>query len=150
MILLAAPPSPPSSSSRQPLQKKPVCLFVVIYDDLRAAERAETFCEKLARKLSLNGTCRKEAWSFGLLRQFPNIAQITAEEAAENADYLILSIDGPAELPAHVKAWMERWGARVGDRKHALITLFNKFHERERAAVSTRAYLHRFTNGHRE
>jgi hypothetical protein len=146
MMLLAAPPS----SRREPLQKKPVRLFVMIYEDLLAVERAESFCEKLMRKLSLRACCRKEAWSFQLLQQFPNIARLTAEEAAENADFLILSLDGFAELPAHVKAWMEIWGSRVGNRKHALITLFNKSNEREGTVASTQAYLHQFTNGHRE
>jgi hypothetical protein len=146
MVTLAAPHL---SSSRQPLQKKPICLFVIIYEDLPAVERAETFCEKFMRKLSLHTCCRQEAWSFQLLNQFPNIARITAEEAAENADFLILSLDGFAELPAHVKAWMEIWGGRVSDRKHALITLFNKSNKTEGSVASTQAYLHQFTNGHR-
>ena|ERR1035441_4163307 len=146
MMRLAAPPS----SSRQPLRKKPVRLFVIIYEDFLAVERAESFCEKLMRKLSLHACCRKEAWSFHLLQQFPNIARITAEEAAGNADYLILSLDGAAELPAHIKAWMEIWGRQVSNRKHALITVFNKLSEREGTVASTQAYLQQFTNGHRE
>jgi hypothetical protein len=39
-MLLAAPPP---SSSRQPLRKKPVRLFVIIYEDFLAVERADPF-----------------------------------------------------------------------------------------------------------
>jgi hypothetical protein len=138
----------PLSPTREPLQKKPVCWFVIIYEDFLAVERAEAFCEKLKRKLHVDGCSRKEAWSFQSLREFPNIARITAEEAAEDADFIIVSPDGDTELPAHIKAWMETWGRRVGDRRHALITLFNKFSIGKGASASTKAYLHRFTNGH--
>jgi len=144
MRAVAAPPS----FSRQPLQKKPVCCFVILYEDFLAVERAEAFCEKLKRKLDLDASSLKEAWSFQSLHQFPNIARITAEEAAEDADFIILSLDGVAELPAHIKAWMEIWGRLVGDRRHALITLFNKFSIGKGACAATKAYLHQFTNGH--
>jgi len=140
----------PPSSSRRPLPKRPVCRFVILYEDYLAVERAEAFCEKMTHKLHMETICRKEAWSFQVLQQFPDIARMTAKGAAEHADFIILSLDGFAELPAHVKAWLKTWarggGVRLGDQKHALITLFNELSLREGACASTKAYLDRFTN----
>jgi len=113
--------------------------LVIIYEDMAAGKRAKHFCENLMRDLDEASLGIKDLWSFKVL-DIPHVRR-TAAEASAIADVVILALNGHAELPDGIKAWMEQWSKQEADRKPILLALFGASDDTQEAVVATRAFL---------
>jgi hypothetical protein len=112
---------------------------VIIYENLVSGKRAIRFFENHMHELGDTTLWTKDLWSFQVL-DIPHVRR-EATEAAAMADVVILALDGRAELPDEIKAWMEKWAGRVGDRHPILIALFGTGEEEQGTTASTRSFL---------
>ena len=78
-------------------------------------------------------------WNFRVLA-IQEIGNSAAHVAAQ-ADFVILSMHGKAELPAQTRRWIERWSRLIADRKPALVALLDQPETRRGTVDSTLGYL---------
>jgi hypothetical protein len=69
------------------------------------------------------------------------VAQLAAQSAVE-ADLIVLSLDGRAELPAKIREWFDKWPQLLAARIAVLVALFDKPKRGCPPAASTLSYLH--------
>jgi hypothetical protein len=86
-----------------------------------------------------SGQASKELWNFQVLA-IPEIGTSAAHVAAQ-ADFVILSMHGKAELPAQTRRWIERWSRLIADSKPALVALLDQPETRRGMVDSTLRYL---------
>jgi hypothetical protein len=129
-----SPPVPPKTDSKQ----KPVYSVVIIYQDTETAARGNSFSNVLMRELGESILWTTDSWSMDEL-DLPDVRR-AAIEAAAIADVVIFSLEGRAELPDGIKAWLEEWGGRLFDWSPILIALFNATGEEQEALASTRTF----------
>jgi hypothetical protein len=128
----------PPSTSHPDSEEKPVYSLVIVYEDIATGKRANHFCDNLMQELGESALLAKDLWSFKVL-DIPQVRRVAAEVAAA-ADVVILALDGHAELPDGVKAWLEEWVGRPAGRKPILIGLFSAGDDGQGTAASTRAF----------
>ena len=104
----------------------------IIYEDSAAGKRAKHFYDRLIRELVDECDFSLELWNFQVLA-IPEIGNSAAHVAAQ-ADFVILSMHGKAELPAQTRHWIERWSRLIADSKNRCVSLL----EPESAARLTR------------
>jgi hypothetical protein len=65
-----------------------------------------------------------DLWNFPI----PAISQIgnLASQVAAEADIVILSLRGDAELPAEIREWIETWSRLIADNDPALVLLVDR------------------------
>jgi hypothetical protein len=80
-----------------------------------------------------------ELWNFQVLA-IPEISNSAAHVAAQ-ADFVIVSMHGKAELPAETKRWIESWSRLIADSKPVLVALLDQSETRRGTAASTLDYL---------
>jgi hypothetical protein len=95
---------------------------VVVYEDLAASERGESFYRQLAATLEDSCKLTHHLWSFPVLA-IPEMRNMAASAAA-TADVVILALSGKKRLPAKVKEWIEMWLWLIDGAHPALVTLF--------------------------
>jgi hypothetical protein len=112
---------------------------VIIYEDRGTGRRAKYFYENLAHELEGKCDFNLELWNFQVLA----ISEIgnSAARAAAQADFVIVSLNGKAGLPAEIREWIERWSCLIVDSNATLIALVDKPQTRDGTAASTLAYL---------
>src|ERR1041385_3264211 len=95
--------------------------IVIVYENFTAAVRAQNVSQRLAAELDADFEISREVWGFELLSH-PQLRQEAAAAAAE-ADLVVVSVSGAAELPAHVRSWVESWVAEKRGGLSALVAL---------------------------
>jgi hypothetical protein len=103
------------------LETKAAWSVVVVYEDAAARERAVTFCDQLIKRFWAKCEFDVSWWPFALLDQTP--ATKDATERAAQADVIVLSATPEGDFPLPVKAWVEAWLNRRGDREGMLVGL---------------------------
>lgn len=112
---------------------------VLLYENMSAGKRAHAFCEKLIDELGAQGRCEKGLWSFKVLDL--DHVRLEAENAATQADVVILSLDGEDELPRSFKNWLENWPRRAANKCPTVVALFGSPESDSARLTETRAYL---------
>jgi len=97
--------------------------IVVAYDDFAGAVRARQLTTRLAVQVTPVMGINSDSWRFDFLGH-PRLRERAAAQAAA-ADIVIIAADGCAELPAHVKAWLECWLRRRKAGDAALVALLD-------------------------
>jgi len=118
---------------------EPILKVVIIYEDVRTGTRAKLFYDKLIRELKNECVFSLQLWSFQVLA-IPKIRESAADSITQ-ADFVILSLDGKAGLPARMRQWIETWSRQIFDRGPALIALVDKSMVRDGQNALTLAYL---------
>jgi hypothetical protein len=121
------------------MDEKPTFNVGIIYEDRAAGRRAKHFYDKLIRELVDECNFSLELWNFQVLA-IPEIGNSAAHVAAQ-ADFVILSMHGKAELPAKTRHWIERWSRLIADSKPALVALLDQPETRRDTVASTLGYL---------
>jgi hypothetical protein len=117
---------------------------VILYEDGPTGRRAKRFYDKLIHELEDECDFNLELWNFQVLG-IPEFGE-SATQAAEQADFLILSLHGKAGIPAEIKQWIETWTGQIIDRTPALVALVDKPKSGGGTAASTLAYLSSVAN----
>src|SRR5258708_4903893 len=98
--------------------------IVVAYDDFAGAVRARQLTTRLAIQVTPAMGINSDSWRFDFLGH-PRLRERRAAQAAA-ADIVLIAADGRAELPAHVKAWLECWLRRRKAGDAALVALLDQ------------------------
>ena len=117
---------------------EPNSKVVIIYEDGPTGKRAKLFYDKLIHQLE-DECVFSLLWSFQVLA-IPEIRKAAADSIAE-ADLVIFSLRGEAELPARLRLWIETWPRQIFDRDPMLIALVDKTTARDDRNALTLAYL---------
>jgi hypothetical protein len=117
---------------------------VILYEDGPTGRRAKRFYDKLIHEFEDECDFNLELWNFQVLG-IPEFGE-SATQAAEQADFLILSLHGKAGIPAEIKQWIETWTGQNIDRTPALVALVDKPESGGATAASTLAYLSSVAN----
>ena len=85
-----------------------------------------------------------EFWNFQVLaiRDIGN----SAAQAAAQADFVILSMRGKADLATETRNWIERWSRLIGDYAPALVVRLDQTETRGGKVTSTLGYLRNITD----
>ena len=104
--------------------QEPKFKVVIIYEDGSTGKRAKLFYDKLIHQLEDECVFSLELWSFQVLA-IPEIRKAAADSIAE-ADFVIFSLRGEAELPARLRLWIETLPRQIFDRDPMLIALVDR------------------------
>ena len=118
---------------------EPNSKVVIIYEDGPTGKRAKLFYDKLIHQLEDECAFSLQLWSFQVLA-IPEIRKAAADSIAE-ADFVIFSLRGEAELPPRLRMWIETWPGQNFDRDPMLIALVDKTTARDGRNALTLAYL---------
>jgi hypothetical protein len=121
------------------LDDRPTSSVVIIYQDRDTGRRAKCFYDKMTHELDEECDFSLELWNFEMLT-IPEMRDSSAQAAAQ-ADFLVLSFHGNAELPAQTRYWIERWSRLSANGNTALVALVEKPKTGRGTAVSTLSYL---------
>ena len=132
------------SHPRPNLDDRPKFKVVIIYEDGAAGKRAKYFYNKMIRELVDECDFSLELWNFQVLA----ISEIgnSAAQAAAQADFVILSMHGKADLATETRNWIERWSRLIGDYAPALVALLDQTETRRGKVTSTLRYLSNITD----
>jgi hypothetical protein len=100
---------------------------VVVYEDAAARERAVAFCDQLVGRYWAQLEFNLSWWSFAALEDAGS-----AKDAAENAvcaDLVAVATGPEGDFPLPVKAWVETWLTRRGEREGMLVGLLEPLAE---------------------
>jgi hypothetical protein len=98
-----------------------------VHEDSATGDRAEEFCQTLAKCLGQTPEISKEMWLLTELRT-PQLRVIAAREAAA-ADLVIVSVHHSETLPNEVKSWIDLWLKQRGSRPAVLLALFDPLYQ---------------------
>src|SRR5438094_4221043 len=111
------------SAQRLPLKGSPTRLKVVIIcEDLESGKHAKELHDQLCVALGSNIAFVPEVWTFRAL-QNPQLQEFAAREISE-ADMILFSTRGDADLPRWLKSWLETRLSPAA-RPKALVALFD-------------------------
>ena len=103
------------------LETKAAWSVVVVYEDAAARERAVGFCDQLVSRFWARFEFDVSWWSFASLRE-AHSAKAAADKVAR-ADLILLCAVPEGDFPLPVKAWMQTWFDRRGEREGVLVGL---------------------------
>jgi hypothetical protein len=118
---------------------EPKFKVVIIYEDGPTGKRAKLFYDKLIQQLEDECVFSLQLWSFRVLA-IPEVSKAAVDSIAE-ADFVIFSFRGEAELPDRLTMWIETWPRQIFDRDPMLIALVDKTTARDDRNALTLAYL---------
>ena len=101
----------------------PLLDVFILYEDWTTGLRAKHSLDLLPEQTFANTRRRTSLWRLELLSEHLLSEQAALEAAA--ADVIILSFHGRGELPAQVRAWLNRWLACKEPRPYALALLLD-------------------------
>jgi hypothetical protein len=96
----------------------------IIYEDFVTGMRAKEWLDRLGRQVNQEVEFEMELWRFDLLPE-PSFREDAATNAA-SADMIILSAHRSDDLPASVRAWMNRWLSLKDDHSTAFVLLLDE------------------------
>jgi hypothetical protein len=100
---------------------KPTWLVAAVYEEAETRKGAMEFCDALARRFWSECDFDISWWSLALLEEKTFDAEITAKAA--EANLIIFALRPAGELSAELRAWIEAWLGRRGDREGVLVGL---------------------------
>jgi len=103
------------------VETKAAWSVVAVYEDPAARDRAVGFCDQLVGRFWAHFEFDVSWWSFALLEQA--LAANEASDKAAHADLIVISATPEGEFPASLKAWMDSWLGRRGEREGMLVGL---------------------------
>ena len=121
------------------MDERPTFNVAIIYEDSAAGRRAKHFYDKVIRELVDECNFSLELWNFQVLA-IPEIGNSAAHVAAQ-ADFVILSMHGKAQLSVQTRDWIERWSGLISDHRSALVAMLDQPGLRRGTAASTLDYL---------
>jgi hypothetical protein len=80
---------------------------VLLYEDLETGTRAKEVCDLLLYQIESDSEIDLALWRFDMLRE-TELNACAASQAAE-ADVVVVSAHGRADLPSEVKQWLQLW-----------------------------------------
>jgi hypothetical protein len=113
-----------TNDSESALETKTGWSVVVVYEDAATRERAVAFCDQLVSRFWAKCEFDMSWWPFTLLSQAP--ATEEAAERAAQADLIVFSVTPEGDFPLLVKAWVESWLNRRGEREGMLVGLIEQ------------------------
>jgi hypothetical protein len=116
----------------------------VVYEDLKAGQRAIKMCNHLNGQ-GLDGNFRLSLWNFAIFR-LPELRELAASDAAEAA-LILISTHGKQQLPAHVKAWFGLWLSQRFSREGTLVALLDESESGDAQTPQISAYLEDVARG---
>jgi hypothetical protein len=96
----------------------------VVYEDAGMREGAVTFCDHLVARFWTECELDVGWWSFAHLQE-PGSAK-EAQQKAAKADMIVFATCAEGEIPLEVRAWVEAWLGRRGEREGALVGLLGR------------------------
>src|SRR5437867_2148103 len=96
---------------------------VVVYEDTASREEAVKFCDLLIERFWASHGFEVGWWSFASLEDADSAREAT--EKATDAPLIVFATKPQGELPGTVKAWIESWLSRRGEREGALVGLMD-------------------------
>jgi hypothetical protein len=108
-----------TQQSRQPGKARQS--VVVVYEDTPAREAAVAFCDELTKRFWESCDFDLGWWSFGELLRTDSGHAATA--LAVEADMVVFATHPEGEFSEPIRAWMEGWLLRRGDREGALVAV---------------------------
>ena len=115
------------------LSDRPTLKAVIIYEDRATGIRAKCFYEDLVYELKGKFDLNLDLWSFQVL-SIQKIGHSAALVAAQ-ADVVLLSLCGDAELPAEIREWIETWSQLIAGNDPALVLLVDR-HQTSKTCVA--------------
>jgi hypothetical protein len=94
---------------------------LVVYEDLETGLRARQSLERTLQRLEASLDIQIDLWRFDLFDR-PAFLKHATEQ---NADIVVFSTHGQAQLPATVDLWLREWFVRQGDEPRALAVLLD-------------------------
>src|SRR5207249_6114545 len=98
--------------------------IAIAYKGCAAGFRAWAMADALGSELKPDLEIVSDLWEFALMAD-PQLRGCATADAAQ-ADMAVISAGGGAEMPAHVKKWIEAWLGRKKDRPAALVALLDQ------------------------
>ena len=95
----------------------------VAYEDRSAFGRAKSIQRELARRCHAELLIEDNCWNFALLSH-PRLREHAVSEAGE-ADMVVISAQGSAEVSPHLQSWIKRWLAQQRNPQTALVLLLD-------------------------
>ncbi len=132
------------------LDDRPTFSVVIIYQDPDTGRRAKCFYDKMTHEVGEECDFSLELWNFEMLA-IPEMRDSSAQAAAQ-ADFLVLSFRGNAELPAQTRYWIERWSRLSADGNPALVGFLIdrlKSRSRRKSGWSDRSIARRLLQRHK-
>jgi hypothetical protein len=126
------------------MERNPLFKILIAYETFSSGVRAREMSERLAARLQSEFEMSSDIWKFELLNH-PQLREQAATEAAE-ADMVIMAARRAADLPAHIRDWIESWlPQRKEGSAAALVALLDEPEEEESRAETPPlgAYLRR-------
>ena len=106
------------------MDKSPPFRIVIAYEDFDAGLRAKDMLARLSSELCPEFEVTQDVWKFELLGHAPLRKQAALE--ASGADMILIAARAEAELPPHVKRWIEEWARQRDGRVAALVALLDQ------------------------
>lgn len=103
------------------MTKQAAWTVVVVYENAETRETAMAFCDRLVERFWNKFEFDVSWWSFDLLEHRESTRE--ASEKAVEAALVVFATRPEGEMPRHVRAWVERWLPRRGDREGAVVGL---------------------------
>jgi hypothetical protein len=94
---------------------------VVVYEDAAARERAVGFCDQLVGRFWEKCDFEVSWWPFTTLEETSSAKEAALK--ATCADLILFSATPEGDFPLAVKAWIETWRNKRGDREGLLVGL---------------------------
>ncbi len=111
----------PSPRTKTPAESKPPINIAIAYADRLTHRIALTVCSRVFRRVQRAFDVRAIWLSFDSLGQPGALEQ--AATVAARADMIFCSLYADAEPPSALKPWADRWLARTGRTRSALVAL---------------------------
>ena len=94
---------------------------LMVYEDLETGLRARQSLERTLHRLDASVDIQIDLWRFDLFDR-PAFLKHATEQ---NADIVVFSTHGQAQLPVTVDLWLREWFMRQGDEPRALAVLLD-------------------------
>jgi hypothetical protein len=138
-LVIPVEPSAANINQTFDLGDRPTFYVVIIYQDISAGRRAKHFYDRVVQALTDEYNFSLEVWNFQVLA-LPEIGNSVAQATAQ-ADCVILSMHGQAQLSVQIRHWIERWSGLIADYKPALVALLAQPETRRGTVPSALDYL---------
>lgn len=113
--------------------------FVLLYDSFSTALRGKAFCDQLSSELGVRFSLDESLWRSDLLA-IPMVCREAAAATLE-AEFVILSLRGDADLSEGLDRWCGEWMPRARQRDITFVVLFDPATAARTPMESVRCYL---------
>ena len=112
-----------TNESGNRLGAKATWSVVVVYEDAAARERAVGFCDRLVDRFWAKCDFEVGWWAFTMLEETSSAKEAALK--ASCADLILFAATPEGDFPLALKAWIETWLNKRGDREGMLVGLMD-------------------------